>query len=234
MLLQDILGGQLLLNTEPQEVPAGVAEGPTGLVIGLAVAFIVVAIVFLPRFLSLMPLLFDSLFRARGSVSLESSVRSSTDRRLTAALLTVPAVLMMYSYRLYDPGFLQGFGPNARLGLIAGVFLGFLLIRHVMYLLLMPRRRRDFYILSRNTAFTYFILLVLLSLVSAGLLELFGASNVVIGRVILIETALFYTVFFFRRAQILSLSCNHLRTFLYLCALEILPAALLVVSAVVL
>ena len=231
MLLQDIIGGQLLLNTEPQEALAPVAERPTGLVIGLAVAFIVAAIVFLPRFLSLMPLLFDSLFRARGSVSLESSVRSSTDRRLTAALLTVPAVLMMYSYRLYNPAFLQGFGPNARLGIIAGVFLAFLLLRHVMYRLLMPRRRRDFYILSRNTAFTYFILLVLLSLLSVGLLELCGVSPGVTGRVLLIETALFYTVFFFRRAQILSLSCNHLRTFLYLCGLEILPCAALVVSA---
>ena len=234
MLLQDIIGGQLLLNTSPSELPSGGAEGPTGLVIGLAVATIVAAIVFLPRFLSLAPLLFDSLFRARGSVSLENSVRSSTDRRLAATLCIIPAVLMIYSYRLYDPGFLQGFGPNLRLGVIAGVFLAFLLLRHVMYLLLMPRCRRDFYILSRNTAFTYFILLVLLALVSAGLLELCGVSGEAVGRVILIETALIYTVFFFRRAQILSLSCNHLRTFLYLCGLEILPCAALVISAVLL
>ena len=231
MLLQDIIGGELLLNTSPNEVPAPVAEGPTGLFMGLVVAFIVAFIVFLPRFLSLTPLLFDSLFRARGSMSLESSVRSSTDRRLLAALLTVPAVLLIFTYRLYNPGFLQAFGPNARLGLIAGVFYGFLLLRYLMYRLLMPRRRRDFYILAHNTALTYFILLMVLLMVTVGLLELCGVSPMVVGRVLYIESAVIYTVFFFRRVQILALSCNHLRTFLYLCGLEILPCAALVVSA---
>ena len=231
MLLQDILGGELLLNGVPSEAPAPVAEGYTGLFVGLVVACLVAFIVFLPRFLSVMPLLFDSLFRARGSVALESSVRSSSDRRLLAFLLTIPAILLIFTYRLYNPGFLQDLAPDARLGVIAGVFLGFLLLRYVIYRLLMPRRRRDFYILAHNTSLTYFILLALLLLVSVGLLELCGVSGEVIARVLYIETAVIYTVFFFRRAQILALSCNHLRTFLYLCGLEILPCAALVVSA---
>ena len=231
MLLQDIIGGELLLKTTPSETPVPVTEGPTGLFIGIVVAAIVAFLVFLPRFLALAPLLFDSLFRARGSVSLESSVRSSTDRRLMAALLTVPTVLIIFTYRLYDPDFLLGFGPDLRLGIIAGVFLAFLLLRYTIYRLLMPHRRRDFYILSRNTSLTYFILLALLLLVTVGLLELVGCSRMIIGQVLYVESAFIYTVFFFRRAQILSLSCNHLRTFLYLCGLEILPLAALVVSA---
>ena len=234
MLLQDIIGGELLLSTVPSEAPAPVTEGPTGLFIGLVVATLLASVAFLPRFLSLVPLLFDSLFRARGSVTLESSVRYGNDRRLMGALLAVPALLVIFTYRLYNPDFLQELGPDLRLGAIAGVFLAFLLLRYLLYRLLMPRYRRDFYVLSRNTAITYFILLVLLVLSTVGLLELCGVPAGVTGRVILVESALFYMVFFIRRAQILSLSCNHLRTFLYLCALEILPSSALVISAVLL
>ena len=231
MLLQEIIGGELLLNTVPSEEQVSVAEGPTALFIGLVAAAAVAFIIFLPRFLELAPLLFDSLFRARGSVSLESSVRSSTDRRLMAALLTVPAVLVIYSYRLFRFDFLREFGPDLQLGIVAGVFLVFILLRYTLYRLLMPHRRRDFYILAHNTSLTYFILLVSLLLVTVGVLELTGLSPEVIGQVLYVESAVIYTVFFFRRAQILSLSCNHLRTFLYLCGLEILPLAALVVSA---
>ena len=235
MLLQEpFIGGSLQLPTTPSDAVAPVADGMPGLFIGLVVAFVVAFILFLPRFLSLSPLLFDSLFRARGSVSLENSVRSSGDRRLMAALLVIPAILLIYSYRLYDAAFLRDWTPSLRLLGVAGVFLAFLLLRHLMFLLLRPRRRRDFYILSRNTGLTYFILLVLLSLATVGLLGLFGTPELVVGRVLLVETAVIYVVFFFRRAQILALSCNHLRTFLYLCGLEILPVSALVISAVLL
>ena len=85
MLLQEpFTSSRLLLEQTPSGQPPVTPEGFSVLFIGLAVAFILAAIAFLPRFLSLAPLLFDSLFRARGSVSLESSVRASNDRRLVA------------------------------------------------------------------------------------------------------------------------------------------------------
>jgi hypothetical protein len=75
---------------------------------------------------------------------------------------------------------------------------------------------------------------MLVLLVTVGILALIGLDYSIVRLVLYGETALVYLLFLSRCAQILSLSCNHLRTFLYLCALEILPAALLVVSAVVL
>ena len=75
MLLQEpFTSSRLLLEQTPSGQPPVTPEGFSVLFIGLAVAFILAAIAFLPRFLSLAPLLFDSLFRARGSVSLESLV----------------------------------------------------------------------------------------------------------------------------------------------------------------
>ena len=107
MLLQEpFTSGRLLLETTPSHNVPAAPEGYSVLFIVLAVAFIMAAIAFLPRFLSLAPLLFDSLFRARGSVSLENSVRASNDRRLVAIVLLLPAALLTYYYKVYDAAFL--------------------------------------------------------------------------------------------------------------------------------
>ncbi len=235
MLLQEpFTSSRLLLEQTPSGQPPVTPEGFSVLFIGLAVAFILAAIAFLPRFLSLAPLLFDSLFRARGSVSLESSVRASNDRRLVAFVLLLPAALLTYYYKVYDAAFLYTWGEEWRLPVLIGVFAVFALVRLAMYSFLKPRRNNDFYCLSRRTAYTYFILLVVLALLTTGVLALFGCENAVIQKVLQVEILTLYFAFLVRRAQILALSCNPLRTFLYLCALEILPSAALIVSAIVL
>ena len=233
MLFQEpFTSGSLLLDTTPSDCAPVVTGGLPVLFIVLTVAFILAAILFMPRFMSLAPLLFDSLFRARGSVSLENSVRYSNDRRLVASVLLIPAALLTYRYRIYDAAFLRDLSEGWRLLAILGVFAVFALLRLMMYALMKPRRNYDFYRLSRRTAYTYFILLVIVGLITAGVLALFGCDLVLVRKVLLVELALFYAIFFVRRAQILALSCNHLRTFLYLCGLEILPTAAMVISAI--
>ena len=235
MLLQALFkSGQLLLEDTPVNEVAEPATGMPILFTVLVLAFLLSAILFLPRFLSIAPLLFDSLFRARGSVSLENSVRASNDRRLIAAVLLIPAALLTYRYRIYDAAFLRDLSEGWRLLAIMGVIFAFALLRLAIYNILKPRRNNDFYRLSRRTSYTYFILLVLLALVSVGILALFGCEDDLIRKVLLIETILLYFSFLLRRAQILALSCNPLRTFLYLCALEVIPTSALVVSAILL
>ena len=235
MLFQEpFTSGSLLLDTTPSDCAPVITGGLPVLFIVLTVAFILAAILFMPRFMSLAPLLFDSLFRARGSVSLENSVRYSNDRRLVASVLLIPAALLTYRYRLYDADFLLGLSEGWRLLAILGVFLVYAIVRLLIYSLLMPRRNNDFYRLARRTSYTYFILLVNLALVSTGILALFRCEDAVIRQVLYAETILLYLSFLVRRAQILALSCNPLRTFLYLCGLEIVPTAALVVSAVLL
>ena len=107
-------------------------------------------------------------------------------------------------------------------------------MRLVMYLLLKPRRRNEQYQLSHKAVFTYFILLMAVMLLSVGVMALVSCNDFIVRMVIYAEILLFYLVFLYRRTQILRLYCNPFRTFLYLCALEFLPTALLIVSAVVL
>lgn len=226
--------GELLLRTVPSgagEVSAPVAPLSVSI---LSVVFVVLMIVLMRSFIHLIPFIADSLLRARGSVALESSVRVSRDRNMVAMVMFLPMLLLSWRYRLYNPSFIADAGPDARMGLIAAVFAGYLLLRLFMYVFLKPRRRYEQFQVAHHATYTFFILLVILLLFTAGIMYVFGASDATIRLILYLETAFVYLLFLLRRAQILSLSCNHLRTFLYLCGLEILPTAALVVSAVLL
>ena len=224
--------GELLLRTVPAgagEVSAPVASLSMSI---LAVLFVILMTVLLRTFIHLIPFIADSLLRARGSVALESSVRVSRDRNTVALAMLLPMLLLAYRYRLYNPDFLADTHPDVRMGLIAAVFAGYLLLRLLMYAVLKPRRRYEQ--IAHHATYTFFILMVILLLLTAGVMYIFNAPDSLIRLILYIETAFVYLLFLLRKAQILSLSCNHLRTFLYLCGLEILPTAALVVSAVLL
>jgi len=234
MLEEAFKSGKLLLPVSPDETVGQAAEQVPWLMGALVVLFVLLAIVLLPAFLHLLPALADSVLRARGSASLENSVRQNRDRTLITLLLMIPAMLLVYRYRLYNPSFVQDLPQNNRLLVISCVFTGFMLLRAALYVLLKPRRRYDFYRQSHRLGFTFFILLMFLVLTTVGALVLFHANDLVIRWFIYVELLVGYLLFLVRRTQILSLSCNPLTTFLYLCSLEILPSALLVVSAVIL
>ena len=200
----------------------------------IMVVFVAVALALLPTFFHLAPYLADAVFRARGSEALEFSVRVTRERNMFAYILLIPAVLIMSRYRLYDPSFMAQFEGAWHL-LACAVVLGiYLLIRLIIYLILKPRRRFEYFRLAHRAIFTFFIILMLIALPTIGLLTIVDANDVIIRSVLYGLLVVVYFVFLIRRAQILSLSCGGFTVFLYLCALEIIPTAALVVSAAVL
>ena len=225
--------GKMLLGSAPEETATLPDMMPVGAMV-LAVVFIFLSITLLRRFLDILPLLVDSLFRARSGHSLENSVRYTQDRSMISLLMLIPTLLVVFRYRLYNPTFLHIMDPDIRLAGVAGVLVAFALIRYLVYILLKPRRRADNYILARRVSKTYYILLVLLVLITVGLLSLIKATDLTISIFIYVEAAIVYLFLLFRKVQILSGSCNPLRTFSYLCALELIPTSLLIVSALVL
>jgi hypothetical protein len=200
----------------------------------LVLVFVVLMIVLLPTFMQLVPYVADSFLRARGSSALENSVRVSRDRNTVALVMLLPAQLLIFRYRLYNPDFLAWKDGDVRIWLIAAAFGVYLLARILVYVLLKPRRRYEAYQTAHHASYTFFILMVLLMLVTAGAMSVFKAPDLAIRNVLYIECVLVYFVFLVRRSQILALSCNHFRTFLYLCALELIPTAALIVSALML
>ena len=233
MILQAFNSGKLLLPDTPVGVTAADAPVPVSVSILVAV-FVILMILLLRTFLQLLPFIADSLMRARGSAALENSVRVSRDRNTVALVMMLPGFLLAFRYRLYDPSFIAAYSGDARLWLIGACFTGYLVLRLIIYLLLKPRRRYENYQVAHHASYTFFIILVLMALVTAGVLSLFRVQDSAVRMVLYVETASVYLVFLIRRTQILSLSCNHFRTFLYLCALELIPSAALIVSAVLL
>ena len=226
--------GRLLLETSiPADAPLP-EEPASWLVNVLVVAFAVLAIALLKRFLQVVPYMSDSFLRVRGSAALEGSIRVSQDRNLAALVLSIPAILVTYRYRLFNPSVLQELDPNFQLAGVALVLLSYVLIRHMIFLWVRPNHHGDVFRQAHRVAYTYFVFLMLLVLITVGILALAGVDDTLSRYILYGEAGLVFLLFLYRSSQILSLSCNRLRTFLYLCALEILPAALLVVSAVVL
>ena len=200
----------------------------------ILVVFVILFILQMKRFLELMPYLWDVVFRARGSAQLENSLRISHDRNLLALTFLLPSILFMYRYRLYAPSFLEGLSPNFYLLALAGVWEAYISLRAILYTLLRPRRGQEFYRLSHRVIYTCFILMMLVVLPMVGIMAFLDCNDLTIKYFILGVSFSFYLLILVRRTQFLLRFCNPLRTFLYLCALEFLPTALLVLSAVLL
>jgi hypothetical protein len=225
--------GELLLEQSP--TPTVETAGGTPMLLSILVTvFVVLALLELRNILHVLPFLWDSVFRARGSVALENNVRVARERNQLVMILIIPAILFMYRYRLYDARFLHSLEGNWRLVAVAGVFLAYLLLRFLLFLALKPRRRTDNFRMAHRAGFTFFILLMLPALAGVTILYFFRANDFIIRTFLYALTAFIYWLFLVRKAQILTLSCNPLLTFLYLCGLEILPTGALVVSAVLL
>ena len=223
--------GELLMEQSPSQ-PETLAGGMPLLLSILVTVFVILALLELRNFLHVAPFLWDSVFRARGSVALENNVRVARERNQLTLILMIPAILFIYRYRLYDASFLQGLTADWRLVAVAGVFLGYLLLRTLMYLFLKPKRRTDHFRMAHYAGFTFFILLLLPAIAGVTILYFFQANDFIIRSFLYILTALTYLIFLVRKSQILSLSCNPLLTFLYLCGLEILPTGALIATAV--
>lgn len=226
--------GQLLLPDAPPAALTGAGEGLSMIASLLVAVSVLLFLLALRSFLNILPYLADNILRARGSAALENSVRVSRDRNLVAAVFLIPAILLIYRYRLVDAAILDTLSPDYRLLAIAGLFIGYLLIRFLLYRWLRPRRRYDDYQTAYRTGYTFFIMLMMLALVSVAVCYVLHLPDLMVKTVLLVETGVLFLLYLLRRGQILSLSCKPLTTFLYLCALELLPAAMLVVPAAIL
>ena len=225
--------GRLLLPTSPSEAVRVVEPAPF-LESFMVLVSVLLGVLFLRNFLNIIPYLLDNFTRARGSVALESSVRVSRDRNIVALILIIPCIMVINKYGIYEPDLIKGADEDVHLMVVAGVFFLYLLLRFLLWLAFRPKRGGDNYAMARKSAYTFFILMGLLVLPTVGILNLFSVNPLTVRTIILIEMTVIYLVYFVRKAQILSLGCSSWTVFLYLCALEILPTGLLILSAMIL
>lgn len=225
--------GELLAPTLPPET-AEAANASAWLEPVLILLSVFLIMVLLQGIFHAIPPVIRSFTRLRGTANLEGSVRTARDRNITAVVLLLPFVLVVYRSGLYTPAFLATQEPDAHLARLCGVMAAYLFVRLLLYGLCRPRRRAELFGLARRSVWNSFILLCLALLPTYGALVLAGASPETIRLVTLVILTVFYSGALIRRGRILASFCNPLPTFLYLCALEFLPTGLLVASALVL
>ena len=198
----------------------------------LAVFFTVLFLLNLRSFLKIAPSLRDCVIRWKGNLDLENSIQLARSRGWIAAILFVPFCLVIYSYDLYSPEFMDTMGSTLRMGVVAGVMLIYLLLRVFLnWQLEMHKFGTPAFTAANRSFYNYCIILFFLVFASGAAMRLFGCDKSLIQNVLLSEIALSYLIYCFRRGQIFASVCNPFSTFLYLCSLELIPTSALVLSA---
>ena len=226
--------GRLEMSAVPLpglDSPAGWSELlPNRIAVVLSV---ILVLIFLKDIIRLAPSLFFALDRKRGGESLEYNVSISRMRNTVALIYVLPFCLLADRCAIRHPAF-PGPGP-AEWGFTAA--LGLMLI-HFMFRMLSYRLMRPAKLSPEENStircgfYNYFIALVTVAVPLIGILIRLGVCDEAAQSVFLILTCLAFAFALSRTWQILRGGRSALTTILYLCGLEILPAAAVAASAV--
>ena len=200
----------------------------------LALASLLIVILLLKRLVNIFPSLMACMIRWKENANLQISLKMRTDRNLLAAAMFLPFCLTAFRFRMYAPGFMDGLADNARLGATIGVFAAYIALRTACsYLFRLRRTPKATFETACDSARTYFIVLSLLLMSIGGCLSFIEVPLAHIRTAMFWISGAIYLVFIIRKTQIFHSSCSIFVSFLYLCALEILPTGVLVASAVI-
>ena len=221
--------GTLDMSTEPLEYVARTLQWGDVMVNRIAVMVtIILLIMTLPDLIRLYPQLLRCLSRWTGNLELEHSVSLARTRNNVALVAGVAVCLIADRWQLADPSFRQAAPESFRLAITSALLMGTALLRRLFYVATKFRSLTNEYAATlRQTIFNYLILLTSLMLVTVLLLAALRAPDIVVRNVLYAECAVFYLVHLIRFTEILRFRCGILATFLYLCALEILPIGIL-------
>ena len=227
-------GGTLDMSAEPW--PA-LAAGPawTDFLSNriLACAAVLLLLINLFDFFRILPHLLYCYDRPHGASALEHNMGLARSRNLTALCYLLPLSLVADRFALARPRFFEIIPLQWTAVATVVLLLGFLLVRALCYTVFRPRRLSGEEVMTlRHNVGNYLILLGILMLTTVGLCTAFRAPDAIVRGILLWETAAVWLFYLVRSAQLLAAHVSGLSTFLYLCGLELIPAALLVTVVV--
>ena len=188
----------------------------------------------LKRLVNILPSLLACLMRGKESLNLEASVKLSRDRDALAIAMIIPFCLTAFHYGLYMPRFMDGMSSDSTLGLYFGIFITYIVLRLLMTWLFRPQKLpKKTFVAADKASYSFFIIYTLFLLATGAVLGMFNVPETDVRSVMLWISAFIYTLFLIRKTQIFSSSCSVFAGFLYLCALEMIPTGILVVSAII-
>lgn len=181
----------------------------------------------------LTPPLFYSYSRARGAEALEQSMGTARVRNRIALSLILPFCLILDCFHVLRPAFIDtlpaGWSAPATIGLV----LAYLILRSLCYLFLRGRHLdQKIATTVRRNLYNYLMLILPILLLQAAVMLLVRVPDETICSVMRWTLTAVWAFAIGRSGQILHAYCSGFSTFLYLCALEIIPAATLVAVVV--
>ena len=226
--------GTLHLPTVPGALPPALwADAVVNRV--LVVAMLAAALLVLRDYLRLWPLLAGCMVRSRGNIEIEHSLGMARSRGRCALVGLGILCLLADRYGLYPAAFLAGIAPGIRAAALLGVAVAYLLLRGILAGIF---RRKKLDAEARAAAsralWNYFLAVLPLMLLSAAAFWLFGVGDAAAKWTLWTELFVVLTFTLIREGQILRGKYFVLQTFLYLCALELIPLATLTIVAAVL
>lgn len=200
----------------------------------LALISFFIILLLLKTLVGVFPSLLACLIRWKESVNLDASVQLGRDRDIMTLTMIIPFCLTACCFNLYAPKWMEGIGEAGRLGMIIDIFIVFILLRKFLEHIWQPKKMNPkTYRTACKSAHTFFSILALLLLATGGVMSFLDVSEEVIKTAMLWISATIYLLFILRKSQIFISSCSFFTTFLYLCALEIIPTGALVASAII-
>lgn len=227
--------GTLEMSAQPWD---GLAQAPVWTDFAtnriLCLVAIVLMVANLLDYFRLVPSLLFCFDRSRGAETLEHSLGLARVRNLSGIIYGLPFCLVLDRFGVVRPDFWDRIPPAWQAPAMIGLIAAYMLVRDICYLVFRPRRvYGEPYAALRHNVFNYLLLLVPLQLVTVGVITAFRLSPQLAVYILAGEIALAWLFGMTRSAQILRNRCSGLSTFLYLCALEFLPAGAVVASATV-
>ena len=191
----------------------------------VAVALLVVNLI---DYFRLFPSLLYCIDRSHGAETLEHSLGLARTRTLSAIIYILPLCLAFDRYQIIRPHFWSAIPPAWSAPAMLALFAAYMLVRDLCYLFFRPRRLSgESYAALRHNPFNYLLLVAPILFVTMGVAAIFHLPADLTRYLFLGELLLVWAVSLVRSGQILRKRCTGLSTFLYLCALELVPAALL-------
>ena len=167
----------------------------------------------------------------KGNLELEHRVSQARTRNTVSLVMGLLFCIVADRYSLCNPSFRAVAGPGWQLAVTAGLFGGTALLRRLFYLVSPFRSKTsEFACTVRHTLYNYFILFVALALLVCVALGAVRASEGTVRITLYVAAGLVYFLHLLRTGQILRSRYGLFATFLYLCALEILPIGILILT----
>lgn len=223
-MIQDFPNGRLWMSDEPLETlvrEASWAQDPVHSVVALLA--IVLLIIFMRDYFILWTPVMRCMVRAKANVEMEHSIQLARTRNRAALLMLLPMWLIAERFSLL----------SEQMWLSLAIMLGYLVLKRLAAEIALPRKlSAEARLAVRRALYTYGIVLAFVMMMTVGLWMLVRWDAGAMMWVIVAEAGATLLLSMVREGEILSATYHPLVSFLYLCALEIVPAAGLVAAAV--